>query len=213
MAEAKSSGRVVITPPAIAAYAFVFKPQTPKNPKPGEQPQFKLTLIMEKNEAAMAPLRNALLLARNDQFGPNPTFYVKSGVLNGDDEKYRDNPLYRGKYFIRTKTSTRPGIVGARRDPLTGALMPILPESEGGRGELEFYSGCICRASVYAYAYDTDGNKGTAFLLNNVQKLNDGERLSGRRAASDEFDEWTDEDSEGAGYVPTYSSADNDLLG
>jgi hypothetical protein len=44
------------------------------------------------------------------------------------------------------------------------------------------------RASLRAFAYDTNGNKGVSFGLNNIQKLGEGQRLDGRKAATDEFD-------------------------
>ena len=192
MAEQKSSvSRVVVSPPGLAAYAYVFKPQAPRNnAKPGEQAQYKLTLVLDKDEKTLAPLRAVVKAVAEERWGAGASG-IKSPFLDGDDSRYRDNAMYRGKIFIRTKSSSRPGVVGTERDPFTNALTPILPESEGGRGELEFYSGCLCRASIYAFPYDTDGNKGVSFLLNNVQKLADGERLSGRRAAEDDFDEWT----------------------
>jgi hypothetical protein len=52
----------------------------------------------------------------------------------------------------------------------------------------DFYSGCYARATITAYGYDKAGNKGVAFGLQNVQKLADGERFSGRTAAEDDFE-------------------------
>ena len=43
----------------------------------------------------------------------------------------------------------------------------------------DIYSGCICVASVTAFAYDQAGNKGVSFFLNSVLKLRDGDRLGG----------------------------------
>ena len=53
----------------------------------------------------------------------------------------------------------------------------------------ECYSGMIARATVDAFAWDKAGNKGISFGLQNVQKLDDGERLGGGRIPSnDDFD-------------------------
>jgi len=49
------------------------------------------------------------------------------------------------------------------------------------------YPGAGVRASVSAFAYDSNGNKGVSFALNNMQKVSEGERLDGRAAADDEF--------------------------
>jgi hypothetical protein len=51
----------------------------------------------------------------------------------------------------------------------------------------EFYSGCYGRASISFYAYNTSGNKGIAAGLNNIQKLEDGERLAGGSSAEEDF--------------------------
>ena len=51
----------------------------------------------------------------------------------------------------------------------------------------EFYSGCYGRASINFYAFNVSGNKGIAAGLNNLQKLEDGERLSGGSSAEEDF--------------------------
>ena len=51
----------------------------------------------------------------------------------------------------------------------------------------EFYSGCYGRASITLYPYDTSGSKGIAAGLNNVQKLEDGEKFGGTTSAAADF--------------------------
>ena len=43
-------------------------------------------------------------------------------------------------------------------------------------------------ATLNVFAYDKAGNRGVSFRLNNVQKLDDGERLDGRLKAEDDFE-------------------------
>ena len=43
------------------------------------------------------------------------------------------------------------------------------------------------RASISFYAFNSNGNKGIACGLNNLQKLRDGEPLGGRTSAEDDF--------------------------
>ena len=52
----------------------------------------------------------------------------------------------------------------------------------------EVYSGCYGRVSITFYAYNSNGNKGVAAGLGNVQKLKDGEPLGSRANAKDEFE-------------------------
>jgi hypothetical protein len=51
----------------------------------------------------------------------------------------------------------------------------------------EFYSGCYGRASLTFYPYNAKGSKGIACGLNNLQKLEDGEKLGGGSSAASDF--------------------------
>ena len=64
---------------------------------------------------------------------------------------------------------------------------PILDTSE-------LYSGIYGRASINFYAFNTNGNKGIACGLNNLQKLRDGEPLGGKSRAEDDFADDDDDD-------------------
>ncbi len=61
--------------------------------------------------------------------------------------------------------------------------------------------------SVTFFGFNANGNRGVAAGLGNIQKVRDGERLSGRVNASAEFEEITEAD-DGAeafdGEVPEY---------
>jgi hypothetical protein len=96
---------------------------------------------------------------------------LKGGLRDGDAEK--DDATYAGHYFINANSNEKPGVVDAD-------LNPILDPSE-------FYSGCYGRASITLYAYDTSGSKGIAAGLNNVQKLEDGNKLGGATSAAADF--------------------------
>jgi hypothetical protein len=65
-------------------------------------------------------------------------------------------------------------------------LNPILDSTE-------FYSGCYGRASINFFAYNTAGNRGIGCGLNNLQKLDDGEPLSGRSRPEDDFGDYDDD--------------------
>ena len=62
-----------------------------------------------------------------------------------------------------------------------------------GGGRL-LYSGVYGRASISFYAFNSNGNKGIACGLNNLQKIRDGEPLGGRTRAEDDFA--TDDDDD-----------------
>ncbi len=58
----------------------------------------------------------------------------------------------------------------------------------------EVYSGVYGRASINFYAFNSNGNKGIACGLNNLQKIRDGEPLGGKSRAEDDFATYDDED-------------------
>lgn len=98
----------------------------------------------------------------------------KTPLRDGDtDRDVEKNPEYKGHYFVNCNSGQKPGVVDA-------ALNPIMDKSE-------VYSGCYARVSVNFYPFNVDGNKGIAAGLNNVQKLAEGDPLSGRSRAEDDF--------------------------
>ena len=67
------------------------------------------------------------------------------------------------------------------------AVKPILDRDE-------VYSGCYARVSLNFYAFNSNGNKGIACGLGNIQKIRDGESLGGRSSATDDFSIEEDDD-------------------
>ena len=103
---------------------------------------------------------------------------MKLPLRDGDAE--RDDEAYKGAYFVNANSTTAPQIVDK-------AVQPILDRSE-------VYSGCCARVSINFYAFNTNGNKGIACGLGNIQKVRDGEPLSGRTSAADDFATDLDDD-------------------
>ena len=162
----------VVTPEATASYAYVFEARPSLNPD-GE-PQFSITLVFPKS-ADLSKLKAAAKAAVRKRWGDKPPAGLRSPFRDGDAEEGKaGDPTFADSIFISAKSKQRPGVVDQ-------ALRPIMDP-------VQFYSGCKCRASVYAFAYDKGGNKGVTFFLNNLQKLGEGTRLSGRRPAEADFD-------------------------
>ena len=103
---------------------------------------------------------------------------IKLPLRDGDTE--RDDEAYKGHYFINANSATAPGIVDADRNP-------IMDRSE-------VYSGVYGRASINLYAFNSNGNRGIACGLNNLQKIRDGEPLGGKPRAEDDFNTADDDD-------------------
>ena len=105
---------------------------------------------------------------------------LKLPLRDGDLER-PDDPAYEGMYFVNANSNRKPSIVD--KD-----LNPIMSQDE-------FYSGCWGRASINFYAFAVQA-KGIAAGLNNLQKLEDDEPLTGGSTASEDFggeNEWNDE--------------------
>lgn len=92
---------------------------------------------------------------------------------NEDGSVYLPDGYVEGAIYLNLKSQNRPGVVDEN-------VQPIMEESV-------FYAGCWARASVTAYAYDQAGNRGVSFGLNNIQKVGDGDALSYRTKAEDDF--------------------------
>ena len=97
---------------------------------------------------------------------------LKTPLRDGDLER-PDDPAYANAYFINANSASAPSIVDSDRQP-------ILERSE-------VYSGVYGRASINLYAFNSNGNKGIACGLNNLQKIRDGEPLGGKSRAEDDF--------------------------
>ena len=153
------------------SYAHVFQPaETPNGtmkysvsiliPKTDKDTITRFNKAFEDTKAANAAV-----------WGGTVPKMLKGGLRDGDAEK--DDATYAGHYFINANSNEKPGVVDAD-------LNPILDQSE-------FYSGCYGRASITLYPYDTSGSKGIAAGLNNVLKLEDGDKLGGATSAAEDF--------------------------
>lgn len=103
---------------------------------------------------------------------------IKLPLRDGDTE--REDEAYAGHWFINANSKTAPQIVDR-------AVKPILDRDE-------VYSGCYARVSLNFYAFNSNGNKGIACGLGNIQKIRDGEPLGGRSSAADDFSTEEDDD-------------------
>ena len=104
---------------------------------------------------------------------------IKLPLRDGDVER-PDDEAYANSYFVNANSATAPGIVDAD-------VNPILDRSE-------VYSGVYGRASITFYAFNSNGNRGIACGLNNLQKIRDGKPLGSRASAESDFGDLGDDD-------------------
>lgn len=176
--------KVITGPDTRWSYANVWEPKSIN----GGTPKFSVSLIIPKSDTVtVAKIKNAIeaayqegeaRLKGNGKSVP-PLAGIKTPLRDGDLER-PDDPAYANAYFINANSATAPGIVDADRNV-------ILTRSE-------VYSGVYGRASINFYAFNTNGNRGIACGLNNLQKIRDGEPLGGKSRAEDDFSSTEDDD-------------------
>ena len=154
----------------------------------GGTPKYSVSLIIPKSdkktvEAIKAAIQASYEEGESKLKGNGKTVpalsVIKTPLRDGDAER-PDDPVYADAYFINANSATAPGIVDAD-------LNPILERSE-------VYSGVYGRASINLYAFNSNGNRGIACGLNNLQKISDGEPLGGKSRAEDDFSTEDDDD-------------------
>lgn len=160
------------------SYCHVWEP---KSIDGNSTPKYSVSLIIPKDDEATVRKINAAIqeayedgrdrLKGSGRSVP-PLDSIRKPLRDGDAEK-PDDPVYAGNWFLNANSATKPGIVDKDRQPI------IDPD--------EVYSGVYGRASVSFYAYNVNGNRGIACGLNNLQKIRDGEYLSGRSSAESDF--------------------------
>jgi hypothetical protein len=163
----------VITSKVRFSYCHVFEPHSVE--EGGTKKYSVVLLIPKKDKKLLAKIQVAIEAAIEDgkvKLGGKIPKNLKTPLRDGDDEK-EDDENYAGMMFISANSHTRPGVVDEN-------VQAIIDRED-------FYSGCYGRASINFYAFNTSGNKGIACGLNNVQKLEDGERLSGGSSAEEDF--------------------------
>ena len=183
--KANSNPMKVITGPDTRwSYANVWEAKSIN----GGAPKFSASLIIPKGDTrTLAKVKAAIEAAYRDgesKLKGNgktvpPLSTIKTPLRDGDTER-PDDPAYANAYFINANSATAPGIVDADRQP-------VLDRSE-------VYSGVYGRASINFYAFNSNGNRGIACGLNNLQKIRDGEPLGGKSRAEDDFATDIDED-------------------
>ena len=154
----------------------------------GGAPKFSVSLIIPKSDTkTIEKIQAAIQAAYEEGQGKLkgngksvPALSVLKTPLRDGDAERPDDEAYADAYFINANSVTAPGIVDADRNP-------ILDRSE-------VYSGVYGRASINFYAFNSNGNKGIACGLNNLQKIRDGEPLGGKSRAEDDFATEEDED-------------------
>lgn len=166
------------------SYASVWEPKSIN----GGTPKYSVSLIVPKSDKATLQKIKAAIeaaykegetkLKGNGKSIPSLES-LKTPLRDGDIDR-PDDSAYENTYFINANSTTAPGIVDADCNP-------VLNRSE-------VYSGVYGRASITFYAFNSNGNRGIACGLQNLQLIRDGEPLGGKASAESDFTTEDDED-------------------
>ena len=169
------------------SYANVWNPKAMAE---GAKPKYSVSLIITKSDTVTIQKIKAAIKAAYEEGQSKlkgngksvpPLAAIKTPLRDGDVER-PDDEAYQNAYFVNANSPTPPGIVDADRQPIIDTS--------------EVYSGVYGRASITFYAFNSNGNKGIACGLNNLQKIADGEPLGGKTRAEDDFADLDDEDDD-----------------
>lgn len=180
----KNPTKVITGPKTRWSYANVWDPKSIN----GGTPKYSVSLIIPKSDVATVKKIEAAIQAAYEEGESKlkgnsksvPSLKVLKTPLRDGDLERPDDAAYADSYFINANSASAPGIVDEDRQP-------ILERSE-------VYSGVYGRASINFYAFNSNGNKGIACGLNNLQKIADGEPLGGKSRAEDDFADDDDDD-------------------
>lgn len=163
----------VVTGVVRLSYANVWEPKSIN----GGTEKYSVSLIIPKSDKKTLDAINKAVDAAIEEgiakFGgkkPNKAA-IKLPLRDGDTE--RDDEAYQDSYFVNANSTTPPQIVDQN-------VNPILNRNE-------VYSGVYARVSINFYAFNSNGNKGVACGLGNIQKVRDGQPLGNRSTAADDF--------------------------
>ncbi len=177
---AKQINTKVITNEVRLSYANIWDPKSIN----GGAAKYSCSIIIPKSDTETVDAINAAIEAALNEgtakFGGKipPRGALKLPLRDGDTE--RDDDAYRGCWFVNANSTTPPQVVDKYVRPITD--------------HSEIYSGVYAKVSIAFYAFNSNGNRGVACGLGNIQKIRDGEPLGGRTNAAAEFTTLADED-------------------
>ena len=169
--------KVVI--PCRISFANIWQPKSIN----GSEEKYSVSCLIPKGDkATLMKIHKAVEAAREDgktrkwngKIPPNRKLPLRDGDIERPDDE-----TYAGHMCLYATSKEAPQIVVRR-------VQPIMDAMECGSGD-------YCNVSVNFYPFNANGNRGVAAGLGNIQKVKDGERLSGRTNAASDFEELADD--------------------
>lgn len=169
--------------PCRLSYANIWEPRSIN----GGETKYSVSCIIPKNDKATLQkihdaIEKAVEEARGKKWGGKVPSDLKLPVHDGDSDR-PDDENYAGCIYLNAASKDAPQIVDRKVRPI--------------RDPMACRSGDYANVSVNFYGYDADGRRGIAAGLGNIQKVCDGERLTGRANAANDFEALEEVDVDG----------------
>lgn len=171
------------TPEFRVSYPHVFKAQSSFE---GQDEKYSITMLFSK-KTDLTKMKRAAHNAAVEKWGADKTKWPKKFKWPFRDGAEReDTKGYKNCIFVAASSKTKPGLLDRAKNPIEEPA--------------DFYAGCYAHCTLIAFAFDKGGNRGVGFALQNIQKLRDGEPLSARKSAEEEFEEVEGEEDDADNY-------------
>ncbi len=171
-------GEEILTPKGRVSFAHVFVPFDYDEPKNPDSPDAKYSMnLLIPKETDITGLKKAVMaLAKKIEPDKSKRKHWNKAIVDGDEpnSKGKTRPEAEGCWIVKPWSKTKPFVMQA------DGKTTITEDSA-------FYSGCYARCKITPFYYDNK-TEGISFFLGNIQKLADGENLSGRTLAQAQDD-------------------------
>ena len=173
--------KVVI--PCRLSFANIWEPRSIN----GGETKYSVSCIIPKNDKTtlqkiQSAIEKAVEEARGKKWGGKVPPDLKLPVHDGDSDR-PDDENYADCIYLNASSKDAPQIVDRKVRPI--------------RDPMECRSGDYANVSVNFYGYDAEGRRGIAAGLGNIQKVCDGERLTGHANAANDFEALEEVDVDG----------------
>ena len=158
------------------AFAHVFEAR--KMDENSEAKYEVMVLIDKKHADVIAEVKKEIAAAKEKgksaNWGGKIPGNLRTPVKDGDSEEFEHLNL-KGYFFFTARSKRKPGVVDRAKS--------VLEDDE------QFYSGCYGLVTVdfFPYKHKT-GGPGVSCGLNNIMKVEDGERMAGAPSAEADFE-------------------------
>jgi hypothetical protein len=158
----------IITPKGRLSFPQLF---VAKSAPGSDKAKFGCSILLPPT-ADIGLLKQAAEKCAKEKWGEKMPSKLKTPFLKAEDYEYEG--YEQGWVLLRPTSLTKPGIVDAAGNNVDE--------------DSQVYPGRWAVLSLRPFAYDSNGNRGVSFGLQNVQLLDHDEPIGGRARAEDEFE-------------------------